>query len=216
MFGDINYTFLFVSALLVACSLMSVTRSSMIYSLVFLILVFISASLLLLLLESEFLALLFVTIYVGAISTLFLFSVMFLDFKMLEQRRNVMKYVPLSLTIGFVLLAPLICEINNFFPTIPKNSLYVDNYFDWYDLIDSTTDIEAIGLVLYSHFILHILVVGLILLSVLFGVVHLMNNTNKNSNKQQILFKQLSKTPSSRFSYKKFSKILKINDTKYG
>lgn len=174
----------------------AITRNNLVYSLVFLIIVFLTASLLLLILECEFLALLFIAIYVGAISTLFLFSVMLLDFKASKQQKDVRKYVPLSLIVGFVLLAPLVHEINIFFPALPVNNLYVDGYINWYDLIDSTTDIEAIGLVLYSHFILHLLLVGLILLSVLFGVVHLMNDFNNTAKKRQVMFKQLSKKTS--------------------
>ena len=79
------------------------------------------------------------------------------------------------------------------------NSLSQDIFLNWYDLIDSISDIEVYGQVLYSYFVLQLLVVGLILLVVLIGVVYLTNNYSSNKTVDQSTFKQLS--VSSKFFY---------------
>ena len=69
-----------------------------------------------------------------------------------------------------------------------------NNYQNWYDLIDSITDVEVYGLVLYSYFVLQLLVVGLILLVVLIGVVYLTNTYSIDEQTlEQSSFKQLAR-----------------------
>jgi NADH:ubiquinone oxidoreductase subunit 6 (subunit J) len=74
-----------------------------------------------------------------------------------------------------------------------------NNYINWYDFLDSTSDVEIYGQVLYSYFVLQFLVVGLILLVVLVGVVYLTNVYTSNRTVDQSTYKQLS--VSSRFFY---------------
>jgi NADH-quinone oxidoreductase subunit J len=190
----INILFKSILLFLTISSFFVIFSNHPIFSLLFLILSFILSSFLLFLLECELLALLFITIYAGAIAILFLFAVMMLDFKNYNLKKNIIKYIPIGTFFGLVLLVPLILEINNFFPVLPFNDFYVDGYINWYDLVDSTSESEALGQVLYTYFVIQFLLAGLILLVVLFGVVHLMTNFNIYSNKQQVLFKQVSKS----------------------
>jgi hypothetical protein len=78
---------------------------------------------------------------------------------------------------------------NNF---VSKN-LYLNNYQNWYDLVDSVTDIEVYGEVLYSYYVFQILISGLLLLLVLIGVVYLTNIFRTKNVINQLLFKQLSR-----------------------
>ncbi len=78
-------------------------------------------------------------------------------------------------------------------------NIATNGYTNWYDLIDSTLDIDVYGQVLYSYFVLQFLVVGLILLVVLIGVVYLTNPYSSNKTVDQSTFKQLS--VSSKFFY---------------
>jgi NADH-quinone oxidoreductase subunit J len=198
MFSTPDLIFIFFSLLLIVFSSMVILSRHPAFSLLFLVGSFISASCLLLLLECELLALLFLTVYVGAIAVLFLFAVMMLDFKHYSLQKNLMIYLPIGVFFGGVLLYQLIFEINTFFITTPRNTFYIDGHINWYDLISSTTETEALGHVLYSYFVLHFLVSGLILLVVLLGVVRLTNVSEikvRNKNKTQALFKQLSKSP---------------------
>ena len=72
--------------------------------------------------------------------------------------------------------------------------MYLNNYQNWYDLVDSTSDIEVFGQVLYTYFVLQVLVAGLILLVVLVGVVYLTNTFNSEEKLlEQSVFKQLAR-----------------------
>ena len=92
------------------------------------------------------------------------------------------------------LLLPMSNEVSTHFNNnIFSDSFYLNKYQNWYDLIDSVTDVEAYGQVLYSYFVLHFLIAGFILLLVLVGVVYLTNNYNNNRILEQSVFKQLSR-----------------------
>jgi NADH-quinone oxidoreductase subunit J len=149
---------------------------------------------LLFLLECEFLALLFIVVYVGAIAILFLFAIMMLESKQINLSRNAIKYFPVGIVFSVGLLIPILNIINNTFEdtSFIFSSFYFNNYVNWYDLIDSTNDVNVYGQILYSYFVLQFLVAGLILLLVLIGVVYLTNSFEKHT-KQQSKFRQLSR-----------------------
>jgi NADH-quinone oxidoreductase subunit J len=166
-----------------------------VFSLLFLVSSFIVSSFILFLLECELLALLFIVIYVGAIAILFLFAIMMLESKLSDLSKNVMKYVPIGFLFGIIFLIPQLREIpKNFDKNIYYNSFYQNKFQNWYDLADSTTDVEVYGQVLYSYFVLQVLIAGLILLLVLVGVVYLTNNYNVSKQTlDQSTFKQLAR-----------------------
>jgi NADH-quinone oxidoreductase subunit J len=174
-----------------------------VFSLLFLVSSFLFASFILFLLECEFLALLFIVVYVGAIAILFLFAVMMLESKFKNLSKNLFKYIPVGFIFGLLFLVPLINSISNQFNNNSySNGLLLNKFQNWYDLADSVTDIEAYGQVLYSYFVLQLLVAGLILLLVLVGVVYLTNNFNidKKQKLEQSDFKQLSRNSKFFFS----------------
>lgn len=193
--------FYIFSISLVICAFMVVVAQHPVFSLLFLVACFIFASFLLFLFECEFLALLFIVIYVGAIAVLFLFAIMMLESKLSNLTRNMTKYVPFGLVFGLCLLVPLLFQISSHYDhNAYADSFYFNNYQNWYDLIDSKTDIEVYGQVLYSYFVLQFLVAGLILLLVLIGVVYLTNNYNSPSQTtEQSIFKQISRDSMSFF-----------------
>lgn len=188
-----NILFLLFSSFLVFSALMVVFSKHPVFSLLFLVGCFLFSSVLLFLLECEFLALLFIVIYVGAIAILFLFAIMMLEAKSADLSRNLIKYLPVGFLFIIFLLFPLLNEITSQFNgTVLEKSFYVNSYQNWYDLIDSVTDVEVYGQVLYSYFVLHFLIAGFILLLVLIGVVYLTNIFNTEILEQSI-FKQLSR-----------------------
>ena len=194
MFITSNFIiFRLVSIVLVISASMVIISNHAVFSLLFLVLCFIFSSFLLFLLECEFLALVFLVIYVGAIAVLFLFAVMMLNSKKVTLSRSSMKYLPAGLLIGLSFLTPMLYQVSAHFKSENKNLDLVNNLnINWYDLIDSATDIEVYGQVLYSYFVLQLLVAGLILLVVLIGVVYLTNTYNSKQNADQSTFKQLS------------------------
>jgi NADH-quinone oxidoreductase subunit J len=189
-----NFLFYCFSTALVFSAAMVVISQHPVFSLLFLVSSFIFSSFLLFLLECEFLALLFIVVYVGAIAILFLFAIMMLETKLINLTRNSIKYFPVGLFFFACLLAPLLSLINNHFDGLmsSSNSFYINNYQNWYDLIDSTYDINVYGQVLYSYFVIQFLISGLILLMILLGVVYLTNSFEKQTL-QQSSFRQLSR-----------------------
>ena len=195
---SINLVFYFFSGVLVFSAMMVVVASHSVFSLLFLVLSFLVSAFLLLMLECEFLALIFIVVYVGAIAVLFLFAIMMLDAKLQNLARNVFRYLPLGFLFALGFLIPVLYQLS--FEVQEKIHLLVqNNYVNWYDLLDSISDVEVYGQVLYSYFVLQFLVVGLILLVVLIGVVYLTNIYTSNKTVDQSTYKQLS--VSSKFFY---------------
>lgn len=190
-----NLLFYIFSILLVFSASMVVISSQPVFSLLFLVSSFIFSSFLLFLLECEFLALLFIIIYVGAIAILFLFAIMMLETKLINLNKNKIKYFPVGIIFFLLLLIPLFSLINTYFGVDTSNydNYSLNIYQNWYDLTDSTNDINTYAQVLYSYFVLQFLVAGLILLLILIGVVYLTNTFEKQTI-QQSSFRQLSRT----------------------
>lgn len=162
--------------MLLISSIMVTLSKHPVFSLLFLVLSFIFASFLLFILECELLAVLFILIYVGAIGVLFLFAIMMLESKLVNLSRNVVKYISIGVFFAIVLIFLFINEIRNrAFNGSFVDPLFLNNYQNWYDLTDSSTDIELYGQILYSYYVLEFLLAGLILLVVLVGVVYLTN-----------------------------------------
>lgn len=141
------------------------------------------------------------TTYVGAIAILFLFSIMMLESKLSNFSKNSLKYFPVGIIFGSIFLIVLFYEISLFLESnYNSNYFYLNVYQNWYDLIDSINDVEVYGQVLYSYYVLHFLISGLILLLILIGVTTLTNNFISEQVVDQSLFKQLSRN--SKFLFK--------------
>lgn len=195
----VNLFFYFFSFILVISSLMIILSQNSIYSVLFLVLSFVSSSSILFLLECEYVSLIFIIIYVGAIAVLFLFVVMMLDIKTIYFTKDFLKYFPFGSFLGLVFLFEILLVIPNIFEsTNPYNSGLLSNYhFDWLNKLDYSTEIIAIGSLLYTDYVLQFLLSGNILLLATIGPVVLVLVRSTFNNKTQITFKQLSRTYSS-------------------
>ena len=181
-------------------SLMVIIVQNSIYSVLFLVLSFVAAASLLLLFECEFIALMFVIIYVGAIAVLFLFIVMMLDIKIIASNKDTVKYFPVGFLIGSLFLIEIFYILTKNFEFNLYNESY-NYYINWYDKLDFFTDIEAIGQVMFTQYVFQFLIAGNILLLATIAVVVLTINTRSKS-KTQIIFKQISR---------KFTNVLLVN-----
>ena len=103
--------FYLFAAVAVASGVMVVSSRNPVHSVLFLILAFFNAAGLFVLLGAEFLAMILVIVYVGAVAVLFLFVVMMLDINFVALREGFMKYLPVGATIGLVLLAELMLVV---------------------------------------------------------------------------------------------------------
>jgi NADH-quinone oxidoreductase subunit J len=169
--------FIFFSIVLFISSLSVVILQNSVHSVVCLVLSFISSSGILLLLECEFFAFLFIIVYVGAIAVLFLFVVMMLDIKDLPTNKTSnLKYFIFGVfaALGFLIL--VLPTLTNFYESNPYGLALVTNIFtNWYNE-DVITEVEALGQILYTHYVLQFLVAGLILTLAVLGVVVLTIN----------------------------------------
>nr|YP_009495485.1 NADH dehydrogenase subunit 6 [Toxarium undulatum]AWQ64132.1 NADH dehydrogenase subunit 6 [Toxarium undulatum] len=196
----INGLYIFFSlSLILNASLVIVSKNS-VHSAFFLILSFISASSIIVLLECEYIAILFLTIYVGAVAILFVFVTMMLNIK--ENKQN-FGYSPrflfglgfggfFFLEIFYLLLQSF--SINFYSPSDAKNSR-PDMFWYCWDIARSFADIDIylLGQVLYSHYAVQFLMAGSILLLAALGSVVLSVNYNKKNLKYQNTFKQISR-----------------------
>lgn len=191
-----NFLFYVFSTILLLSSLMVIVVQNSVYSVLFLVLSFVSAASLLLLFECEFLALIFVIIYVGAIAVLFLFIVMMLDIKIATSSKDTIKYFPVGFVIGAIFLVEIFLIITENFKSNPYSQTGITNYYvNWYDKLDFFTDIESLGQIMFTQYVLQFLIAGNILLLATVAVVVLTINTNPK-NKTQVIFKQVSRNHS--------------------
>lgn len=186
--------FYFFSNILLFSALMVVVVQNSIYSVLFLVCSFISAASLLFILECEFIALLFIIIYVGAIAVLFLFVVMMLDIKTVNLTKNTIKYFPFGSFISIIFLFEILAIILKNFKSNPYQKEFLVNfYYNWYEKLDALTEIEAIGQVLYTHYVLQFLVAGYILFLAVVGSIVLTISPPSKKAKSQITYRQISR-----------------------
>jgi NADH-quinone oxidoreductase subunit J len=186
--------YVFSTALLLS-AVMVILAQNAVYSVLFLVLSFIISASLLILLECEYMAFIFIIIYVGAIAVLFLFVVMMLDLKKNIIKKDFTKYFPVGSFIGFLFLYEILFYITKNFNLnyYINQKLYVNYYYNWFEKIDSLTEIEVIGQILYTKFVLQFLIAGDILLLAVISAVVLTLKTHLINNKNQSVFKQLSR-----------------------
>ena len=155
--------------------LMVISSRNPVHSVLFLILAFFNSAGLFVLLGAEFLAMLLVVVYVGAVAVLFLFVVMMLDINFAELRDGFQRYMPLGLGVGGILLA----EILFVFFTREEMSENLN-------LVSEVSNTRALGRVLYTDYIYLFQVAGLILLVAMIGAITLTLRRRENVRKQSI------------------------------
>lgn len=168
----IEILFYFFSFLALSSATFVIASSNSIHSVLFLVLVFCTTSALLILIEAEFIAMVFIMVYVGAIAVLFLFVVMMLNVRLVQFNTSMLKYLPLGGVIGLIFLLELFLIIDS--DLIPLFGLNIEQnttVFQWADKINAVTNVEAIGKILYTHYFYLFLVAGMILLVAMIGAI---------------------------------------------
>lgn len=180
--------------LLVSASLVIISKNPL-HSVLFLVASFLSASMLLFLFENEFLALFFLIIYLGAIVILFLFVVMMLDIKYRELQMSRL-YFPAGILIGAVVLFEIYGTFSKIFSKNTNFSFQEHNsYINWYDSLDSLSDLYVFSQIVYTQYVLQILIAGLILYLAVIAVAFLTVKTafNRGTVKEQSVSRQLAR-----------------------
>merc|ERR1711916_411548 len=193
--GDFLITnlFYFFSFLMLLSSIMVIGAKNPIHSVLFLILVFCNATGLLILLEVEFLAMIFLVVYVGAIAVLFLFVVMMLNIKVVELSENLFLYLPIGAFVAMIFLFEIFLVIDtDLMPVFTKTTGDVINYIDWTNKVSYTSNIAQLGNMMYTYYFYLFLVASLILLVAMIGAIMLTLHRNTQVKRQEI-YKQISR-----------------------
>ena len=183
----IQYLHFILSIQLVVCSCLVFLSYNPVNSVLFLILSFVNAAAILILFNVDFLGILFIIIYVGAIAVLFLFVVMMLNVKIFVFNQTF--FLPSFLIISFLLFGVLFFNFKNIFfdLTFDKNENINNFYFD------SLSNIDVFGQVLYNNYLSCFLIAGLVLLVAMIGAIILTLNFS-SERKNELVFRQLSRS----------------------
>ena len=184
--------FYFFSGVALFSAIMVISARNPVHSVLFLILVFCNSAGLLILLEAEFLALIFIVVYVGAIAVLFLFVVMMLNVKITEIQDEVLQYLPIGGLIGIVFLLEIFLIIEGDFVSLINPNQDNTVYIDWFAQFDSISNIQTLGNVLYTDYVLFFLLAGVILLIAMVGAIVLTMST-RSSLRRQFIYQQVSR-----------------------
>jgi len=179
---------LFLSGLMVAFS------ANPVESVLFLILTFFNAGAILIMFNAEFLGLIFIIVYVGAIAVLFLFVIMMLNVKMHQNTFSSLVKQNIGYVIIGLFLASFLIETGYLcLQSVFRSQSLTSGINNSALLIDSLNNIDVLGQVLYNYYLVCFLVAGLILLVALVGAIILTLRFN-NVHKSQLTSRQLSRT----------------------
>lgn len=167
------------AAVAVVSALLVVGNRNPVYSVLFLILTFFNVAALFVLIGAEFLAMMLVVVYVGAVAVLFLFVVMMLDINFVELRQGFVRYLPIGAVVGVILAAELVFVMTGTglgtatagAPTPP---------------MDQVSNTEALGNIMYTQYFYLFQVAGLVLLVAMMGAIVLTHREREGVRRQRI------------------------------
>ncbi|GER08403.1 NADH:ubiquinone oxidoreductase subunit J [Iodidimonas muriae] len=188
--------FYLFASITVFSGFMVIASKNPVHSVLFLILAFFNASGLFLLLGAEFLAMLLIIIYVGAVAVLFLFVVMMLDINYTEMREGFLQYLPIGALIGLIVLVELIMVVGVW--QVAPEIIGTPAVAAAPDL----TNTEALGAVLYTQYIYAFQAAGIVLLIAMIGAIVLTLRTREGVKRQNIS-QQNRRTPQTAIEIKK-------------
>jgi NADH-quinone oxidoreductase subunit J len=165
----------------VASAFMVVTSRNPVHSVLFLILAFVNAAGLFMLLGAEFLAMLLIVVYVGAVAVLFLFVVMMLDVDFAEFRQGFLNYLPIGALIALIFAIELLLVVGAWVidPQIVKAPVAA--------IPANISNTEALGRVLYTQYVYYFQAAGLVLLVAMIGAIVLTLRERVGIKRQDVL-----------------------------
>ena len=172
--------FYLFAGILVASAVMVIVSRNPVHSVLFLILAFVNASGLFVLLGAEFLAMILIVVYVGAVAVLFLFVIMMLDVDFVELREGFGEYLPIGVVIGGIFLFELLLTVGVWVinPGTAKSITAA--------IPTNVSNTEALGLVLYTRYIQYFQLAGMVLLVAMIGAIVLTLRHKANVKRQDI------------------------------
>ncbi|GGH20584.1 NADH:ubiquinone oxidoreductase subunit J [Alsobacter metallidurans] len=193
------FFFYLFAGITLASALMVISSKNPVHSVLFLILAFVNAAGLFLLMGAEFLAMILVVVYVGAVAVLFLFVVMMLDVDFAELRQGFLSYLPFGAVVALMLLIELVLVVTTYL--VQPGALKVPvTAAPSADALVSNT--EALGRVLYTQYLYFFQASGLILLVAMIGAI-VLTLRHKPGVKRQDISRQVARTPQDAVEIKK-------------
>ena len=180
--------FYLFAGICVASAVMVIVSRNPVHSVLYLILAFVNASGLFVLMGAEFLGMMLIVVYVGAVAVLFLFVIMMLDVDFVELREGFIQYLPVGLVIGGIFLFELLLTVGTWIinPTVSKTITS--------PIPTNVSNTEALGLVLYTKYIHYFQLSGMVLLVAMIGAI-VLTLRHKASVKRQDINVQNARTP---------------------
>jgi NADH-quinone oxidoreductase subunit J len=184
MLADI--AFYAFSVIMIACALMVISARNPVHSVLFLVAAFFNAAGLFVLLGAEFLAMMLVVVYVGAVSILFLFVVMMLDIDAAVLKRGFTTYLPIGAVVGIALAAEVILAV--------RVSSDMPNVTPMYPTPAGVSNTEALGRILYTDYVFFFQTAGLVLLVAMIGAI-VLTLRHRPGVRRQSISAQVSRDP---------------------
>ena len=185
--------FYLFSTVAVISAVMVISSKNPVHSVLFLILAFFNAAGLFVLLGAEFLAMILVIVYVGAVAVLFLFVVMMLNIHVEDLRKGIIKHLPFSLLIGLVFLIELVFVLSSGEWKKASNPVLAP---------DAPHNTQALGNVLYTDYVLLFQGAGLILFVAMIGSI-VLTLRQRDGVKRQSISRQVNRTRADSVEIKK-------------
>ena len=174
----------------VAAAVMVVSAKNPVHSVLFLILAFFNSAALFVMLGAEFLAMILVVVYVGAVAVLFMFVVMMLDISFAALREGFLQYLPLGGIIGLILFLELAIVLGGFvIAPVVSGRLGAPG-----PAPDTIANTQALGEILYTNYVYFFQAAGMILLVAMIGAIVLTHRTRSGVHRQRIA-DQVNRTP---------------------
>jgi len=180
--------FYLFAGICVASAVMVITTRNPVHSVLFLILAFVNAAGLFVMMGAEFLAMILIVVYVGAVAVLFLFVVMMLDVDFAEFKQGALQYLPIGMLIGGIFLAELLLVVGAWAIGAGVPQAITS------PIPAKIPNTEAIGLVLYTRYIYFFEAAGMILLVAMVGAIVLTLHHRARVRRQDI-GAQVARTP---------------------
>jgi len=186
------------ATLCVGSGVLVVTARNPVHSVLFLILAFFNASGLFVLAGAEFLAMLLIIVYVGAVAVLFMFVVMMLDVTVVELKQGFQTYLPIGAAVGAVFVAELLF-VGLAWTMTPQA---VANIASATPAPEAVANTQALGQIIYTHYFYLFQTAGLVLLVAMIGAIVLTHRKRRDSRKQ-VIAAQLARTAADAVQLKK-------------
>jgi NADH-quinone oxidoreductase subunit J len=172
------YLYFLISSLAITSSIIVISARNPIHSVLALISVILNVVFLMFLLEAEFLALMFIGVYLGAVTVLFLFIVMMLNIKAIDFSKEVLYSLPVGSFFGFIFIYLLYFISSDSVGVSNSSSLFFNfDFFDWKAIMENVVNIDVFGSLLYTHYAPFLLIVGVVLLIAMIGAI-ILTKTN--------------------------------------